>query len=302
MVRFAAHLCAALLTLFSAASAAELTFQTVAGHGGLPLNVAVGGNEKGPPILFIHGMGMSYLSFAPQYQSDLAKDFRIVAMDLRGHGNSGKPWKREDVQDSGIWADDVAAVIAAADLKKPVVVAWSFGGFVIADYVRKYGTEKLGGINFVGTIAGLVPQPPPVGAMSPEDLKRRMALQTGGDIRGNLQNIEATTKLFEFPGITPEYRQEMYLMGVMVPAYFRKAFMGRNLDHQDVTPKLTLPLLVTMGSHDVAQSADAFARLQAALPKATYAVYDGVGHLPFAQDPARFNRELAAFAKTAQAP
>ena len=281
------------------ASAADLTFTTVPGAGGLPLNVAETGKADGPAILFIHGMAMGYLSFKPQFDSDLAKDFRLVAFDLRGHGNSGKPWKPEDVQPSDIWADDVAAVIKAKGLTKPVIVGWSYGGFVAADYIRKYGTAGVAGLNLVGSLAGLVQQPPPVGNMTPDEMKRRAAMQTSGNLLDNLSIVEATTKIFEFPGMTPEYRAEMHAMGVMVPAYVRRAFVGRNLDHQDVTPKLTLPLLVTMGSNDIAQAPDAYARLKAALPKATYSVFENTGHLPFAQNPARFNKELAEFVRAA---
>lgn len=282
------------------AYANDLNFSTVAGAGDLPLNVVETGNPQGPAILFIHGMAMSYLSFKPQLESDLGKTYRLVAYDLRGHGNSGKPWRAEDVQPPDIWADDLAAVIAAKNLKKPVIVGWSYGGFVAADYIRKYGTQDIAGLNLVGSIAGLVQQPPPVGNMSMDEMKRRAVMQTSGNINDNLAIVEATTKIFEFPGMTPEYRNEMYMMGAMVPAYVRRAFVGRNLDHQDVVPKLTLPVLVTMGSLDVAQSPDAFARLKAALPKAKYSVYEGMGHLTFAQDPLRFNKELTAFVKAAK--
>jgi len=289
------------LTLWAAqATAAELSFSTVDGHGGLPLNVVETGNPNGPAILLIHGMAMSYLSFTPQLESDLAKDFRLVAFDLRGHGNSGKPWNKDDVQPSEVWANDVAAVISFKKLNKPVIVGWSYGGFVAADYVRKYGTKDIAGINLVGSIAGLVQQPPPVGNMTPDEMKRRAALQTSGLIPDNVSVVDSTVKIFEFPGMTPQYRDEMRTMGLMLPAYVRRAFVGRNLDHQDVTPSLTaLPMLITMGSRDIDQSPDAYARLKAALPKAKYSVYEGMGHLPFAQDAARFNQELAAFVKAA---
>ncbi len=291
--------CAALL-IASTATAADLEFKTVDGYGGLPLNVAVGGNPDGPGILFIHGMAFNYLAFERQFNSDLAKDFKLVAFDLRGHGNSGKPWRKEDAADQNIYADDVAAVIAATNLKKPVIVGWSYGGFVAADYVRKYGTDNLAGLNLVASIAGLVPQPPPVGNISPEELKRRAVMQGGGNIKDNLIIIDETTKMFEFPGITPELRDLIRTSAIMVPAYFRRAAQGRSLDHQDVVPKMTMPLLVTMGSNDIAATPEPFERLKKALPKGKYSVYEGVGHLPFAQDPARFNRELAEFVKSAQ--
>jgi len=296
----------ALLTVTATLSATavavetDMWFSTVPGAGGAPLNVMETGNPSGSEILFIHGMGMSYLSFLPQYQSDLAKEFRIVAMDLRGHGGSAKPWRREDVQPSAVWADDIAAVIAAKNLKKPVIVAWSFGGFVTADYLRKFGHEGIAGINFVGTLAGLVKQAPPVGSMTPEQMKRRAAMQTSGNMIDSLQIVAETTRLFEFSGITPEYRELMFNMGVMVPPYFRRAFAGANLDHQDVTPTLQgLPILVTMGEFDIAQSPEAYASLKGALSWASFSEYSATGHLPFAHHPERFNNELAEFVHTA---
>ncbi|MCB2108389.1 MAG: alpha/beta hydrolase [Rhodobacteraceae bacterium] len=277
-----------------------MSFVTVSGHGGAALNVMETGNPAGPEILFVHGMGMSYLSFQPQYNSDLAKEFRIVALDLRGHGNSAKPWNEADVKPSEVWADDIAAVIAAKNLKKPVIVAWSFGGFVTADYVRKYGTSGIAGVNFVGTLAGLVKQEPPVGNMSPEEMKRRAAMQTSGNFEDFLTIVEQTTKMFEYPGITPEYRELMFNMGVMVPPYFRKAFSGANLDHQDVTPVLVdLPVLVSMGESDRGYADAGYGLLKKALPHAKFSEYAATGHLPFAHHPDRFNGELAAFVRDA---
>jgi pimeloyl-ACP methyl ester carboxylesterase len=286
----------------TAAVASDLEFKTIEGAGGLPLNVAVGGNPDGPPIIFIHGMALSYLAFEQQFHSDLAKDFKLIAFDLRGHGNSGKPWRKEEAADPNVYADDVAAVIAATTQRKPVLVGWSYGGFVAADYVRKYGPEGLAGLNLVASIAGLVPQPPPVGNISPDELKRRAAMQGSGSIKDNLVIINETGKMFEFPGMSEELRDVIRTSAIMVPAYFRRASFGRNLDHQDVVPKMTLRLLVTMGSNDIAATPEPFEQLKRALPKAKYSVYDGVGHLPFAQAPERFNRELAEFVRSVNEP
>jgi len=41
------------------------------------------------------------------------------------------------------------------ELKKPVLVGWSYGGFIISDYVRKYGEKDIGGIDFVGAAVAL---------------------------------------------------------------------------------------------------------------------------------------------------
>ena len=55
----------------------------------------------------------------------------MVALDLRGHGASGKPWTA-DAYTSADWGDDIAHVMAEKNLEKPVLVGWSMGGSVIA--------------------------------------------------------------------------------------------------------------------------------------------------------------------------
>ena len=85
--------------------------------------------------------------------SDLADDYRLVAMDLRGHGLSEKP--REGYTDSRIWADDVNAVIRTLSLDHPILCGWSYGPLVILDYVRHYGEDGISGVNFIGGVTKL---------------------------------------------------------------------------------------------------------------------------------------------------
>ena len=68
-------------------------------------------------------------------------------MDLRGHGLSEKP--RDGYAESRLWADDVDAVIRTLKLDHPVLCGWSYGPLVMLDYVRHYGEEAVGGMNFV---------------------------------------------------------------------------------------------------------------------------------------------------------
>src|SRR6266516_3065965 len=81
--------------------------QEVMGGGGVQLHVVGTGNPTGRPILFIHGFSQCWLAWARQMSSDLADDYRLVAMDMRGHGLSEKP--REGYSDSRFWAEDVNA-------------------------------------------------------------------------------------------------------------------------------------------------------------------------------------------------
>ena len=112
---------------------------TVKGGGGLRLHVREWGKPDGPPILFIHGWSQNHLCWAKQYESALADEFRLVAYDLRGHGMSEAPLEPEHYTDGKLWADDVAAIIDQLRLDRPVLVGWSYGAFVICDYVRTHG-------------------------------------------------------------------------------------------------------------------------------------------------------------------
>jgi pimeloyl-ACP methyl ester carboxylesterase len=111
------------------------------------------GNPSGSEILLIHGFSQASLSWQRQVESDLAKEFRMVTYDLRGHGNSDKPLESEKYKESKAWADEVQAVIDAAKLKRPVLVGWSYGGRVIGDYLAIHGAAGLAGLNYVDAVS-----------------------------------------------------------------------------------------------------------------------------------------------------
>src|SRR4029077_9017546 len=83
----------------------------------------------------------------------LANRYRMVAIDMRGHGLSEKPL--EGYADSQLWADDMRAVIGALNLDRPVLCGWSYGPLMILDYLRHYGEDGIGGVNFVGGVTKL---------------------------------------------------------------------------------------------------------------------------------------------------
>src|SRR5690606_27050579 len=97
----------------------------------------------------------NHLCWRRQYESDLADDYRLVAFDLRGHGMSGAPDRSGGYTDPRVWADDIAAIIGELRLENPVLVGWSYGGFVICDYVRQHGQGAIAAIEFVGAAVTL---------------------------------------------------------------------------------------------------------------------------------------------------
>ena len=141
----------------------------VEGGAGLPLLVAEGGRPEGPPIILLHGFSQCHLCWYRQFEGRLAERFRLIAPDLRGHGGSAKPEDRAAYSDGALWADDLAAVIGTLGLERPIVVAWSYAGAMVCDYLRHRGTAEIAGVNFVGAVVKLgpgsvpLPRPGPAG-------------------------------------------------------------------------------------------------------------------------------------------
>ncbi len=115
---------------------------------GTRLAVYEWGKPTGPAVLLVHGFAQCHLCFEPQIAA-LAKHFRVVAFDFRGHGASEQPADPSAYQGDRVWADDLAAVMAAKRLKRPVLVGWSMGGRVIRQYLINYGDAEIAGVNFV---------------------------------------------------------------------------------------------------------------------------------------------------------
>ena len=120
-----------------------MTHHTITGGGGVKLHVAETGTRGGRPILFIHGLSQCWLCWSRQLSSSLGERYRLVAMDMRGHGLSEKPL--DGYADSRLWAEDVHAVIRTLNLERPVLCGWSYGPLVILDYLRHFGEDAVGG-------------------------------------------------------------------------------------------------------------------------------------------------------------
>ncbi len=250
------------------------------------------GNPSGPEILFIHGFSQASLSWQRQVESDLAKEFRMVTYDLRGHGSSDKPFEPEKYKESRAWADEVQAVIDVAKLKRPVLVGWSYGGRVIADYLRIQGAARLAGLNYVDAVSKSDP------SFFGDGLKVQ-PLMLSDDLATNI----AATRIFLRNCFETQPSQDdfetMLAFNMMVPPKVRANMGGRTLSMDDTLKALKLPVLVTQGAADRLVLPAASKHTAATIPGAKLSVYDGVGHAPFWEDTARFNAELAAFVRAA---
>ena len=95
---------------------------------------------KGPVVTFSHGWPLSSDAWDGQMLFLAQKGFRVVAHDRRGHGRSSQAWSGNDMDG---YADDLAAVIEALDLKDATLVGHSTGGGEVARYIGRHGTKRV---------------------------------------------------------------------------------------------------------------------------------------------------------------
>jgi non-heme chloroperoxidase len=104
---------------------------------------------SGRPVVFSHGWPLNADSWEAQMLFLASKGLRCVAHDRRGHGRSGQPWEGNEMD---AYADDLAAVIEALDLRDAILIGFSTGGGEVARYIGRHGTERVAGAVLVSAV------------------------------------------------------------------------------------------------------------------------------------------------------
>jgi pimeloyl-ACP methyl ester carboxylesterase len=263
---------------------------TIAGGGGVRLHLVESGNPNGRPILFLHGFSQCSKAWLRQLDSELADDFRLLAMDIRGHGSSEKP--DDGYVDSKLWADDIQAAITALKLVQPILCGWSYGPLIILDYIRHYGERDLGGMVFVGGVTGL----------GTEKVMSTLTAEFLGLIPGffsdqadeNRRSLGSLVRLCLRCQPSAEDFEQMLEYNLAVPSYVRRALFSRSLDNDDVLGQIRKPVLIIQGAEDAIVKPAAIEQHKAALPHAQVRIMPSAG---FWDDPAGFNRHLRDFSE-----
>jgi non-heme chloroperoxidase len=250
------------------------------------------GNPNGRPIVFLHGIYQSALSWAKQISDPvLAAKYRLVAIDLRGHGASDKPDGAEFYRDGKRWADDLTALLDTLHLSRPVVVPWSYGGRVLNDYLAVNGDGRLGGIVYVAvrsTADGSLASPSASQAKANQDA---LSSNPVTFITGTREFIELC---FGKPA-TPEEIDSLTAASMQTPLYVRKQLAGRPLAYTEVLKSIRVPTLIIQGDIDAVVSPQVADFTHELIPRSSLSIYHGVGHSSFSEAPDRFNAELDRF-------
>ncbi|WP_156681212.1 alpha/beta fold hydrolase [Sphingomonas profundi] len=269
-----------------------LRYRPITAHTPDGLAIAVQDHDRGGggrDVLFVHGYSQSSLAWLKQVTGPLADRHRLVTYDLRGHGASDKPLDPSFYREPRRWADELAAVIDAAGLVSPVLVAWSYAGRVVLDYLAQRGCGAIGGL---------------VKVASTSSGDRAMM----GDGAAILRRLAEATELVEViaaarallaactavPPAPPEL-EFMLAYNMVVPPAVRLALVGRPVDYQAVLAGLSVPVMTVHGALDPINLPAMSEHTGSLAPGCRGIVYDRAGHMPFWEEAERFDADLDSF-------
>lgn len=265
---------------------AAARFSAVIGAGGVPLNVVEAGDPSRPAILFIHGFRQSYLSWSLQFAGDLKTHCHIVAFDLRGHGNSGQPWQADAYDHGQPWADDVASVIKATGLSRPLIVGWSYGGNVAIDFARYHPEIPVAGYVLVSSAAGIIKTPAPSPGAPPRPT-------TVPNLDANIAAVDASSALLFPPTIDQGLRDRFRAAAMRVTPFVDRAIASRAGEtNTDMASSIHSPVTLVFGGNDPIVRPALAELVSAAFAGATVINFPGAGHAPFLEDAPRFDEML----------
>ena len=263
---------------------------------GTRLAVYEWGKPEGPEVVLVHGFAQCHLCFEPQIRA-LAGHCRVVAFDFRAHGASEQPADPAAYQGHRVWADDLATVMAAKGLKRPVLVGWSMGGRVIRQYLINYGDAGIAAVNFVAS--QVIEEPRFRGPGAPKALPDQLTLEA--EIDYTIAFLDACF------GKKPSEAAFRRALGynMRVPAAVRRAIAGWSTPAPltiDALRKLRVPILISHGRLDTVVLPAAAEMTADTIAHARLSWFDDCGHSLFVEDAARFNDELIAFVEASQRP
>jgi len=108
---------------------------------------------SGQPVVLSHGWPLSSEAFEDQMFFLASHGYRCIAHDRRGHGRSSQPWVGNDMD---TYADDLAELVQALDLKDAVHVGHSTGGGEVARYIGRHGSQRVSKVVLIGAVPPLM--------------------------------------------------------------------------------------------------------------------------------------------------
>jgi non-heme chloroperoxidase len=243
----------------------------------------------GPPIVLVHGWGMSCRVWDVNLPALLDAGHEVVSLDHRCCGHSDKDF---DVMSTEAVAGDVGKLIETVGLKNPIVLGWSFGAAVTAQVAVDLGSA-LRGIVLVG---------PPTPRYT----------QTEGFPHGGTAEVMEET-LTALAQTRPEFLHALSEgvchqdVGKNTIEWMWQIFMQTSpradaaladlgaIDHREALLSVTIPVLICKGAHDAIVDPAIADRAGELLPNSHVLTFEDSGHAPFLEERQKFDTALLGF-------
>jgi len=258
------------------------------------------GPRNGQPIVFSHGWPLSSDSWESQMFYLAGQGYRVIAHDRRGHGRSSQPWEGNDMDH---YADDLAQVIEALDLKNAVLIGFSTGGGEVARYVGRHGTKRVAKLALVSAVPPLM--------LKTADNPGGLPLEVFDGIRAG--SVKDRSQLYLDIASGPFYgynRPGAKPSQGIINAWWMQGMMGGHkntydsikafseTDFRTDLTKFDKPTLIIHGDDDQIVPIDAAGRASARIVKhAKLLVYPGAPHGLTDTHKDKVNADLLAFIK-----
>ena len=254
---------------------------------------------SGQPIVFSHGWPLSSDSWESQMLFLASQGYRVVAHDRRGHGRSSQQWNGNEMN---TYADDLAELAEALDLKDAIHVGHSTGGGEVARYIGRHGTKRVAKAVLIGAVPPLM--------LKTEANPGGLPIEVFDEIRAGVQadrsqyfkDLSAPFYGANRPGaqVSQGLRDSFWLQGMqcgLKGAYdCIKAFS--ETDFTDDLKNFDVPTLILHGDDDQIVPIGASALLSSKIVKgAQLKVYPGLPHGMCSTHKDQINTDLLAFLK-----
>jgi non-heme chloroperoxidase len=254
---------------------------------------------RGQPVVFSHGWPLSADAFEDQMFFLAEHGYRCIAHDRRGHGRSSQPWNGNDLD---TYADDLAELVQALDLKDAIHVGHSTGGGEVARYIGRHGTSRVAKAVLISAIPPLMLKTEANPAGLPIEVFDQLRAGVQADRAQFFRDLSAPfyganrTGAQVSQGIRDSFWLQGMLCGFPAAYYCIKAFS--ETDTTEDLKKFDVPTLILHGDDDQIVPIVASALLSSKIVKnATLKIYPGYPHGMCQVHKDVINADLLAFIK-----
>jgi non-heme chloroperoxidase len=255
---------------------------------------------SGQPVVFSHGWPLDADAWEDQMFFLASRGYRCVAHDRRGHGRSSQPWAGQDMD---TYADDLAAVVEALDLRDAIHVGHSTGGGEVARYIARHGSKRVSGAVLVSAVPPLMLKTTANPEGTPMEVFDNLRAGVHADRSQFFKDLSAPFYGANRPGskVSQGVRDTFWLQGMIASlnACYDCIKAFSETDQTEDLKKIDVPTLIIQGDDDQIVPIAAAGLKQAKLVlNAELKVYEGAPHgLPTTLKD-RLNADLLEFFTT----